>query len=49
MSIQSKFKTSKEAKNASWFSRRHETGREHSEVHERKMAKKKKKPAIKRL
>ena len=40
MSIKPKFKSHDEAKKAGWFSRRHETNKEHLEAHEKKMAKK---------
>ncbi len=40
MSVQSKFKTSKEAKEANWFSRRHETSEEHQEAKIKRIKKK---------
>ncbi len=43
MSIPPKFKTSKEAKQAGWFSRRHSANKELLEVRARREAKKKKK------
>lgn len=40
MAIKAKFKTSKEAKEASWFSRRHRTSKELEEVRAKRKAKK---------
>ena len=40
MSSKPKFKTSEEAKRAGFFSRRHETNKEHLEVHAKMKAKK---------
>jgi hypothetical protein len=42
MSIKSIFKSSGEAKRAGWFSRRHETNKEHLMAHELKIKKKNK-------
>ena len=39
MSIKPKFKTSKEAKEAGWFSRRHETNKELEESRAKRKAK----------
>ena len=36
MSIEPKFKTKEEAKKAGWFSRRHETNKEHLKVKEKR-------------
>jgi hypothetical protein len=40
MAIPSVFRTSKEAKEAGWFSRRHQTSKENIEAHKIKMQKK---------
>lgn len=37
MSIEPKFKTSREAKAAGWFSRRHQTKKEHEEAKEKRI------------
>ena len=39
MAIKAKFKTSKEAKDAGWFSRRHETSKELEEVRKKRKEK----------
>ena len=39
MAIPPKFGTSKQAKEAGWFSRRHPTDKENKEAHERKIKK----------
>ncbi len=43
MSITPKFKTEDEAHKAGWFSRRHETSKEHQIAHEKMLEKKRKK------
>ncbi len=45
MAIPPKFATSKEAKEAGWFSRRHQTNAEHLEAQRKRAEKKKRKTA----
>lgn len=39
MSIEPQFRTTKEAKEAGWFSRRHKTDKEHQEAKRKRQAK----------
>lgn len=43
MSITPKYKSKQEAKEAGWFSRRHETNKEHKAAHEKMLEKKRNK------
>lgn len=43
MSIEPKYKTSQEAKKAGWFSRRHQTNKEHLEIKVKREEKKRNK------